>query len=51
MIFSKSVNELVSTHGYSQNEINVWKLPMMKKIATLSGHTYRVLYIAMSADS
>lgn len=29
LMFSKSLNELVSTHGYSQNEINVWKYPKM----------------------
>lgn len=31
---SKTVNELVSTHGYSQNEINIWKYPKMEKIST-----------------
>ena len=46
----RSVNELVSTHGYSHNEINIWKYPRMEKIATLTGHTYRVLYLAMSPD-
>lgn len=25
--FSKNVNELVSTHGYSQNQIIIWKYP------------------------
>ena len=50
LMFSKSVNELVSTHGYSHNEINIWKYPRMEKIATLTGHTYRVLYLAMSPD-
>jgi cell division cycle 20-like protein 1 (cofactor of APC complex) len=25
LMFSKNVNELVSTHGYSQNQINIWK--------------------------
>ena len=49
-MFSKTVNEIVSTHGYSQNEINIWKYPKMDKIATLTGHTYRVLYLAMSPD-
>jgi cell division cycle 20-like protein 1 (cofactor of APC complex) len=49
-MFSKSVNELISTHGYSQNEINVWHYPEMQKVATLTGHTYRVLYLAMSPD-
>ena len=29
LMFAKTVNELVSTHGYSLNEINVWKMPKM----------------------
>jgi cell division cycle 20-like protein 1, cofactor of APC complex len=28
----------------------VWKYPNMEKIATLTGHTFRVLYLAMSPD-
>ncbi|CAM6054164.1 unnamed protein product [Sphagnum tenellum] len=50
LIFLKNVNELVSTHGYSQNEIIVWSYPSMERIATLSGHSARVLYLAMSPD-
>jgi cell division cycle 20-like protein 1 (cofactor of APC complex) len=50
LMFSKTLNEIVSTHGYSHNEINIWKYPQMEKIATLTGHTYRVLYLAMSPD-
>ena len=50
LIFSKNVNELVSTHGYSLNQIIVWTYPQMAKIATLTGHTYRVLYLSMSPD-
>ncbi|KAL0738804.1 hypothetical protein Bca4012_015014 [Brassica carinata] len=50
LAWSKNVNELVSTHGYSQNQIIVWKYPTMSKIATLTGHTYRVLYLAVSPD-
>jgi len=49
-MFSKNVNELVSTHGYSQNQIILWKYPRMTKVATLTGHTCRVLYLAMSPD-
>ena len=48
LLFSKNVNEIVSTHGYSLNQIIVWKYPTMQKQATLTGHTYRVLYLAMS---
>ena len=47
-MFSKNVNELVSTHGYSLNQINIWKYPSMEKIASLTGHSMRVLYLANS---
>ena len=50
LVFSKSSNELVSTHGYSLNQINVWKLPYMQKMATLTGHSFRVLYLSLSPD-
>jgi cell division cycle 20-like protein 1 (cofactor of APC complex) len=51
LMFSKSSNELVSTHGYSDNAIVVWKCPSMKKLATLTGHSLRVLYLALSPDA
>jgi cell division cycle 20-like protein 1 (cofactor of APC complex) len=47
-MFSKTSNEIVSTHGYSLNQIIVWKYPSMQKVATLTGHSYRVLYLSMS---
>lgn len=50
LVWSKNVNELVSTHGYSQNQIIVWRYPTMSKLATLTGHSYRVLYLAISPD-
>ena len=49
-MFSKTTDELISTHGYSLNQIIVWKYPTMEKITTLTGHTFRVLYLAMSPD-
>eukprot|EP00741_Cyanophora_paradoxa_P009365 tig00000144_g9071.t1 len=50
LAWSKNVNELVSTHGYSQNQIIVWRYPSMSKVVTLTGHTMRVLYLSMSPD-
>ena len=54
LVWSKNSQELVSTHGYSstsgQNQICIWSYPRMDMIATLSGHTHRVLYLAMSPD-
>jgi cell division cycle 20-like protein 1 (cofactor of APC complex) len=44
----------VSTHGFSsttaQNQICIWKYPTLDMVASLSGHTHRVLYLAMSPD-
>ncbi|XP_062520146.1 fizzy-related protein homolog [Corticium candelabrum] len=50
LAWSKNANELVSTHGYSQNFIVLWKYPSMAQMAKLTGHTTRVLYLAMSPD-
>lgn len=50
LAWSQNCNEIVSTHGYSLNQIVVWRYPSMSKVATLTGHTYRVLYLAVSPD-
>jgi cell division cycle 20-like protein 1 (cofactor of APC complex) len=50
LAWSKHSNELVSTHGYSQNQILIWKYPSMMQLAKLTGHSYRVLYLAVSPD-
>lgn len=50
LAWSKHSSELVSTHGYSQNQILVWKYPSLTQVANLTGHSYRVLYLAMSPD-
>ncbi|KMP05983.1 meiosis-specific APC/C activator protein AMA1 [Coccidioides immitis RMSCC 2394] len=50
LAWSKNSEEIVSTHGSSQNQIVVWKYPRMEQIASLTGHTFRVLYLAMSPD-
>lgn len=57
LVWSRTSNELVSTHGYSQNQIVVWKyqqhqnVPSIRQMAVLTGHTYRVLYLALSPDN
>jgi cell division cycle 20, cofactor of APC complex len=43
-------NELVSSHGFSQNQLTVWDYPRMTKLTELTGHTERVLQMAMSPD-
>lgn len=41
LMWSKNINEIVSTHGYSLNQIIVWRYPSMTKVTTLTGHTMR----------
>lgn len=50
MMYSSNSNELVSTHGFSMNAINIWNGKTMDKIGILRGHSYRVLYLAGSPD-
>ena len=45
LAWSKSANELISTHGYSQNQIVIWRYPSLTQVAKLTGHTSRVLYL------
>ncbi|KDR69771.1 hypothetical protein GALMADRAFT_230447 [Galerina marginata CBS 339.88] len=54
LIWSITSHELVSTHGFSsttaQNQICIWKYPKLNMVASLTGHTNRVLYLAMSPE-
>ena len=42
--------ELLSSHGYSQNQLCLWKYPSMVKMAEFTGHSARVLHMATSPD-
>ena len=48
--FSQNSNEFVSTHGFEQNEIVIWKYKELQKEAVLHGHEQRVLQLALSPD-
>lgn len=48
LAWSRTSDELVSTHGYSQNQIQVWSVNSMQLQQTLTGHAMRVLYLCMS---
>nr|CAG8471669.1 12265_t:CDS:2 [Entrophospora candida] len=50
LAWSRHANEIVSTHGYSQNQIILWKYPSMEQLAVLKGHSFRVLYLSVSPD-
>lgn len=50
LLWSKDFKEIISSHGYSLNQLSVWKYPEMVKVCDLTGHTSRVLMMAMSPD-
>jgi cell division cycle protein 20 (cofactor of APC complex) len=50
LLWSDKNRELLSSHGYNQNNMIVWKYPSMEKLAELNGHSNRVLSVAMSAN-
>ncbi|CAL9247651.1 unnamed protein product [Arabidopsis halleri] len=50
LIWSKKERELLSSHGFTQNQLTLWKYPSMVKMAELNGHTSRVLYMTQSPD-
>jgi cell division cycle protein 20 (cofactor of APC complex) len=42
--------EILSSHGYSENQLCLWKYPTMQKIKELNGHSARVLHLAQAPD-
>jgi cell division cycle protein 20 (cofactor of APC complex) len=50
LVWSKTEKEILSAHGFSQNQLTVWKYPSMTPLANLTGHTSRVLHTAISPD-
>lgn len=48
--WSPSGRELVTSHGFSLKGLIVWRYEDMKRLAVLTGHSARVLYMAPSPD-
>ncbi len=43
LVWSKnsSCREIVSSHGYADNQLTVWKYPSLTKVTELKGHDQR----------
>lgn len=53
LFWGKSEKEVISAHGFSQNQLTVWRAPVsggLQKMADLTGHSSRILHLAMSPD-
>lgn len=42
LLWSKHQREICSSHGFSENQLLLWKYPTMTKIQEFKGHTARV---------
>ncbi|CAJ1989253.1 cdc20 / cell division cycle protein 20 [Leishmania donovani] len=50
VVWNRVGTELVTAHGYTDNQLSIWRYPSLRRIANLIGHTSRVLHLALSAD-
>ena len=51
LLWSRQHKELISSHGFQQNQLTIWKYSeKMHKIQELNGHTSRVLQMVLSPD-
>eukprot|EP01004_Peranema_trichophorum_P002283 NODE_1353_length_1998_cov_89.296000_g1145_i0.p1 GENE.NODE_1353_length_1998_cov_89.296000_g1145_i0~~NODE_1353_length_1998_cov_89.296000_g1145_i0.p1 ORF type:complete len:436 (-),score=66.09 NODE_1353_length_1998_cov_89.296000_g1145_i0:636-1943(-) len=50
LVWAKHARELVTSHGFTDNQLSVWKYPSLVRIADLKGHESRVLYTSLSPD-
>jgi len=50
IVWNSEYRELISGHGFSQNQLTIWKYPRLSKVAALTGHTSRILLVVSSPD-
>lgn len=51
VIWSAEHHELITGHGYCDNQLIIWKYPALSKVTELTGHTSRILGMSMSPDA
>eukprot|EP00672_Neobodo_designis_P023847 CAMPEP_0174840522 /NCGR_PEP_ID=MMETSP1114-20130205/8735_1 /TAXON_ID=312471 /ORGANISM="Neobodo designis, Strain CCAP 1951/1" /LENGTH=583 /DNA_ID=CAMNT_0016074675 /DNA_START=32 /DNA_END=1783 /DNA_ORIENTATION=+ len=49
-VWNRDGTEIVTSHGYSDNQLTIWKYPSLTKVADLTGHSSRVLHLAASPN-
>lgn len=48
--WNRHEREILSSHGYSKNQLCLWKYPSLAKVGELTGHQGRALHMATSPD-
>jgi cell division cycle protein 20 (cofactor of APC complex) len=47
LLWSKHQQELVSSHGFTENQLILWQYPTMTKVKEVNGHMSRVLLASL----
>jgi cell division cycle protein 20 (cofactor of APC complex) len=50
ILWSREHRELISSHGFSRNQLTIWNYPSLTRVNDLEGHTGRVLCLTMSPE-
>ena len=50
LLWNMHEQELLSAHGYSLNQLTLWRMPQMRKVNDFYGHTARVLSMAQNPE-
>ncbi|KXS09401.1 WD40 repeat-like protein [Gonapodya prolifera JEL478] len=50
LIWSRDYREILSAHGFPDNQLTLWSYPSLGKVVDLTGHDARVLHTAVSPD-
>lgn len=50
IVWSPHDKELLTSHGFSQNQLTLWKYPSLTRMTELKGHTSRVLHTSLGPD-
>ncbi|CAG8621481.1 2270_t:CDS:2, partial [Ambispora leptoticha] len=50
IVWSREYKELLSTHGFPDNNLTIWAYPSLQKIENIKAHDTRVLHSTLSPD-
>jgi len=50
VVWGQQERELLTAHGYSRNQLSLWKFPSLVKVGDLEGHSGRLLGLTQSPD-
>jgi len=50
LLWSEEYREILSSHGFPQHQLTLWKYPELTKVGDMRAHTGRILQMSLSPD-